>query len=340
MKKIISAVCCAAAISICFISCRKTPLPAKTEFRMGTVCTVNLYERGTDALYERMFSRLNEIEAVFSVNLPDSVVSNINRAAGLEPVPVSDEVLYVLEKALAIAEATGGMFDPSIGPLVSLWGIGSDSAHVPQPEEIAAAKKLVDYRLVRLDKTERTVFLAERGMQLDLGGIVKGYAADELASIAAENGVKRALFDLGGNVYAYGRKPDGTAWRVGVKNPLAPEGQPLIKLELENKSVVTSGVYERFFFQDGVRYHHILDIKSGYPMRNEVLSATVVSESSMLADALSTSVFLLGPESGLALLAAQGADGIIVTEDRAVYATPQIRRVTTIMNPEFSLKTE
>lgn len=292
----------------------------KSEFVIGTLCTINLFEDGRPALYDRLFNRLAELEIILSANRDDSVLARVNRNAGLQAVEIPGELYAVLERALYFAEATGGAFDPTIGPLVKLWGIGTESARIPSGREIDTALALVNYR--ELELNGNTAFLKNRGMALDLGAIAKGYAADELVKILREEGVTRALLDLGGNVYVWGKKENGTPWRIGVQDPLAPRGTYLGILELEGSiSVVCSGVYERFFTgEDGRRYHHILELREqgesrrGYPTMNGVLSTTIIAASSMDADALSTSCFILGYEKGATLAAANGAEVLFMEE--------------------------
>jgi thiamine biosynthesis lipoprotein len=213
---------------------------------------------------------------------------------------------------------------------------------VPEQAEIDALLPLVDYRDIQYDMEERTIFLPKKGMKLDFGAIAKGYAADELIKIITTANVKRAIIDLGGNVYVWGKKPDGTKWRVGIKNPLDPEGEPVIRLEIDTNTVVTSGAYERFFTADGIRYHHILDPKTGYPAESGILSSTIISKSSTAADALSTSVFVLGKEKARALFdegfadAEFTADAIIIDANHEISATQHIRNAVTFFLPTFS----
>ena len=235
--------------------CKKEAMPPQSQLHLGTVCTINLFDQGSTELYGQMFQKLKGIEQAFSVNLPDSAVSQINQSAGIAPVVVPQEVIYVLQEALRIAERTSGAFDPTIGPLVNLWDIGGDNSQVPSQQAIDHARSLVDWRLVEIDSQRGTVYLPKQGMALDLGGIAKGYAADELVTIAQEAGIQQALFDLGGNIYAFGTKADGSTWRVGVKDPAQPGGSPALALAVQDRSVVTSGMYERFFEQEGIRRH-------------------------------------------------------------------------------------
>jgi thiamine biosynthesis lipoprotein len=316
-------------------------MPAQTFYALGTVCAINLFEDGTEERYAQMGARLYEIHKLFSVNIAASDVAAINQNAGISAVSVHDDVLYVTRMALYFAQKTGGVFDPSIGALSVLWGIGSEDARVPAQNEIDVALALVDYRQIDIDEAAKTVFLRQKGMILDLGGIAKGYAADEMVRIAREHGVKRALIDLGGNVYVFGAKPNGDAWRVAVKNPENPAASPAAILELGENSVVTSGAYERFFEQDGTRYHHILDAKTGYPAQSGVLSATIISTSSLAADALSTSVFVLGKDNGASLLRAGfaeagiSAEGLILAGDHSARATSGIRAAVTMQGDYF-----
>lgn len=321
--------------SIGFASCVRTAEP-RTEALMGTVCTVNAYEDGTKSLYDELFARLHEIDETFSVTIDSSEISAINKAAGERSVSVSSDTAYVVKTSLSFAELTGGAFDPTVGPLVKIWGINTDHARVPEKSEIDAVLPLINWRDVSVTD-DNTVMLKRPGMALDLGGIVKGYAADELTKILDARKVRRAIVDLGGNIFVYGKKKDGSPWRVGIKKPNDPEGVPSIVLNVANSTIVTSGVYERFFTENGVRYHHILDAKTGYPAASGLLSSTVICESSMAADALSTSVFVLGKKSGMELLRRMRSPelseipglhaqalGIFIEEDGSISASKEL----------------
>jgi thiamine biosynthesis lipoprotein len=316
-----------------FSACDKAlPTPARMEFVLGTVCRVDLYEFGTQKLYARIFSRLNEIDRTMSARVVDSrsafsSLMEINQNAGIVPVKTPEDLLDVLEQARKYAELTGGAFDPTIGPLVNLWGIGTENERVPAPGEIAEALALIDWRDLIIDREKGTAFLRRRGMALDLGAIAKGYAADEAARLAKEAMVARAIIDLGGNVLAIGgRTPDGEdenretlPWRIGIQDPLAERGSYIGVLLAQDKTVVTSGVYERYFESDGKRYHHIFSTRDGYPVDNGLLSVTIVTNRSIDADALSTAVFALGYEQGMALLETiPQIEAIFIFEDLSV----------------------
>jgi thiamine biosynthesis lipoprotein len=299
-------------------ACSRTEA-SRSEFVMGTVCTVTLYGQGSARVYRDVFSRLREIEDRMSAGLPDSELSRINAAAAREPVQVHKDVFTVIERSLHYAALSGGVFDPTVGPLVSLWGIGGENPRLPPQEEIDAARALVNWRDVVLDREQGTVFLTRPGMALDLGAIAKGYAADEAAAIIAGAGIKQAIIDLGGNILVYGVKKDKTPWRIGIQDPSGLRGSYTGFLRVRDKTVVTSGVYERYFELDGRRYHHILSTDTGYPADNGLLSVSIVADSSIDTDALSTAVFAMGYEKGKALLESlEDVQGIFIFGDRGI----------------------
>ncbi|MDR2742863.1 MAG: FAD:protein FMN transferase [Treponema sp.] len=298
--------------------CRKGP-PSQAEFALGTVCTVNLYDQGKDEVYREIFARFREIEGRMSVTLPGTELDRINVNAGIGPVEVHPDVFEVIELALRYAERSGGAFDPAIGPLVSLWGIGGEEPRLPSREEIDALLPLVNWQDVEVDREGLTVFLKRPGMALDLGAIAKGYAADEAAKILKKHRIKRAIIDLGGNILTYGEKRDHSLWKVGIQNPLDSRGSYIGIMEIRDQTVVTSGVYERFFEAAGERYHHILSPADGYPARNGLLSVTIVTRRSADADALSTAVFVLGYEKGKALVESlERVGAVFIFEDRSI----------------------
>jgi thiamine biosynthesis lipoprotein len=327
-----------------FSGCPDAPAP-ETGFALGTLCTVDLYGRGSKARSRAVFARLEELEDILSANREGTDLDRANRGSGLEAVAVRRELIEVLAKALYYAEMSGGAFDPSVGPLVKLWGIGTDTPRVPSEEEIAAALALVDYHDIKIESgtgqtagTGGGVFLKRRGMALDLGAIAKGYAADEVVRLLAQRGIKMGIIDLGGNIFAYGERRRGQPWRIGVQDPREPRGKYLGVLELANKSVVTSGVYERYFEEGGRRWHHILSTVTGRPAETGLLSVTIVADSSTDADALSTAAFALGWEKGRRLIeTVPGAGGIFVFEDLRVRITPGIKGQFSLTNDNYRL---
>ncbi|MDR1863874.1 MAG: FAD:protein FMN transferase [Treponema sp.] len=310
----------------------------ESAFVLGTLCTVDLYGQGSRDLYRAVFERLGELEDILSANREGTDLDRVNRGAGKERVPVRPELIDLLKQALYYAELSGGAFDPSVGPLVKLWGIGTDAPRVPSGGEIGQALALVDYRDIEIDEAGGTVFLKRRGMALDLGAAAKGYAADEAVKLLARRGIRRGIIDLGGNIFAYGERERGRPWRIGVQDPGEHRGAYIGVLELNNKSVVTSGVYERYFEEDGRRYHHILSTETGGPAETGLLSVTVAAGSSTAADALSTAAFALGWERGRRLIeTVPGAGGIFIFEDLSVRLTPGIRDTFSLTGPDYRL---
>lgn len=273
----------------------------KTEFMMDTAVTITAYGPRAEQAVAAAFAEMRRVAALMNADDPDSEVSLINRNAGLEPVRVSSETFELLELCQHYSELAAGAFDVTVRPLVELWGIGKKDKYVPSPEEIERALQLVDYRKVILDQNTKTVFLPVPGMGVDLGGAAKGYAADRAREILKEHGVRSALIDAGGNIWTVGIRPDGRKWRIGIRHP-RPEvaGGVLAVLPSQDLTLVTSGDYERYFLKYGTRYHHIFDPHTGLPAR-ELVSATIIGNNSAEADILSTAVFVLGADRGLAL---------------------------------------
>jgi thiamine biosynthesis lipoprotein len=311
----------AGVLAAALMGCAK-PIPTRVDFALGTVCSITLYEKGNKRVYQDIFRRLREIESRMSVNLADSDVSRINAAAGIEPVKVHADVFEVIERAMYYAELSGGAFDPTVEPLVSLWGIGGDTPRVPFQEEIDAVLPLINWRNIVLDREQSTVFLPQPGMALDLGAIAKGYAADEVAAIIRKAKIPRAIIDLGGNILTYGEKADHSPWRVGIQNPNGLRGSYIGIIQFHDKTLVTSGVYERYFEENGIHYHHILSTADGFPVQNGLLSVSIITGRSKDADGLSTSIFALGYEKGKALIESlEGVYAVFVFEDRSIRLT-------------------
>ena len=349
---------CVCALLLLFVSCHEQPQQVQMEWALGTVCIVNLNEGGSSELYARIFARIREIDRTMTVHvsefqdllgdtgLADTLVSGvvaINRQAGIAPVRVRADLIEVLERAVYYAGLSSGAFDPTIGPLVQLWNIGTDTQRIPDDDEIAAALELVDWRDLIIDREEGTVFLRREGMALDLGAIAKGYAADEAARIAREGGAVNSVIDLGGNIMALGRREQQTGeprlWRIGIQHPLGDRGSFIGVVPASDTSVVTSGVYERFFESEGRRYHHLLSAASGFPADNGLLSVTVVYPHSMDADALATALFILGFERGRELIdSIPGAEAIFIFDDLTLTITGGLDGIFTLISDEFTFR--
>lgn len=223
----------------------KLPI-SQTDFFMGTVIDINIYEQVSDDVFKDVFDILNSIENKMSLNLDDSEISKINANSGTAEVQVSPETYYVINRGKYYSNLSQGLFDISIGPLVKLWSIGSSNARVPSKDEIDATIEKVNYNNVLLDKSNLSVKLNDYDMMLDLGAIAKGYAADEIVKYLTSKNINSAIISLGGNICAMGVKPDSTPWRIGIQNPFSDRGEHLGVIKVANKSVVTSGIYERY----------------------------------------------------------------------------------------------
>lgn len=308
-------------------------------FIFDTIVNLRVYdERITPEHFAEMKELLDGIDGKMNRLREGSELDRVNQNAGRSPTPVSDETYRIVSTALQYAAASGGHFDPTVGPLVELWGIGSESAAVPDQQQLADALQLIDYTSVSLDESSHSISLPQAGMSLDLGAIAKGYAADVLAAYLKEQGFESAIIDLGGNILALGAKPDGSSWSIGVQDPEQARGQHLGVLKVKDKTIVTSGVYERFFEEQGKVYHHILSPFDGYPVDNDLQSVTIVTEGSMDADAMSTAAFSLGMQEGRKFIERlETAEAIFVTKDREIYVTSGLKQGFQLTNDTYRL---
>jgi thiamine biosynthesis lipoprotein len=297
---------------------------SKTEVFLGTVCTIKLYDHISDENFAKVFNRLKEIEDKMSINKEESELISVNNAAGEEYVKVSEDTFEVIKKGIYFSSLYD-KFDITIGPVVKLWNIGFDNARIPSDEEIKSKLALVNYKNVLINEDEKKVMLKEKGMMIDLGGIAKGYAADEAVKILKANGVEHAIVNLGGNVMTLGAKPDGKPWTIGIQNPFDNRGDYVGTIKVNSKTVVTSGIYERYIKKDDKVYHHIIDKATGYPVDNNLLSATIITGQSINGDGLSK-VFGLGVEKGMEFVKSlKEVEAIFITKDNKIYITAGLR---------------
>lgn len=326
------------------IGCNKnqastSELLSRTELFMGTVIKITLYDSNDSTILDKAFDRISEIESLVSINESGTELDKVNDLAGISPVEVTSTTYEIVEKGLEYSKLSNGGFDITVGPLVKLWNIGLDDAKVPTQEEIDSVLPLIDYNLLELNEKDHTIFLKNKGMMIDLGSIAKGYAADEISRILTENNVNSAIIDLGGNIYAHGIKPSGQDWNIGIQNPFSTRGDIIGVLKVKNKTVVTSGIYERYIEKDGVKYHHLLNPDTGYPFENNIAGVSIVTDKSIDADALSTTVFAKGLEEGLKFVETlPSVDAIFITKDNKVYITNGIRDSFTLENEDFTLE--
>ena len=335
---------CAMIISGCMSSgtsdTPKTTLPiSENYFIFDTVVSVRVYDERMNATHFAEIKKLLEhINSTMNRFEESSEVSKINQFAGSSAVQVSKETFHIIKTAKEYAERSKGKFDPTIGPLVDLWAIGNGGTKAPAPPAIEEAKKLVDFTKLSLNEAQLSVQLKESDMTLDLGAIAKGYAADVVTEYLQAQGFNSAIIDLGGNIVALGSKPDQSPWSIGIQSPEEKRGAHIGTLPIRNQTVVTSGIYERYFIDNGQVFHHVLDPFTGYPARNELASATIITDNSMNADAMSTAVFVQGLKAGMAFIeATDNAEAIFVTADHKVYVTTGLRGVFKLTNEEYQL---
>ena len=284
---------------------------------MGTLVEITVFEKEKNKAQlaiQNAFKEIQRLEGLMSTHIPGSEVSKINQAAGLQPVSVSPEVFEVIERATYWAGLTDGALDISVGPIQELWQFNGDHPSLPDKAAIEQRLAKVGYGKILLEN--QTVFLSEKGMQLHLGAIAKGYAVDQAANTLQKNNIQHAFINAGGDLKTLGNRPDKTAWKIGLQHPRKPESI-LASFSLSGKSVATSGDYQRYFEFEGTRYHHILNPKTGYPVTG-MTSATVVTDSVMDADALSTALFVMGAKKGLAFIdSLKNAEGLIVDQNKS-----------------------
>ncbi|MDE5937769.1 MAG: FAD:protein FMN transferase [Lachnospiraceae bacterium] len=315
------------------IGCTRNTEPiSRTGFYFDTVIQITLYDTEDEAVLDGCFALAEKYENLFSATKEGSDVWNINHGNG-ETVTVSEETVTLLMTAVDCANTTEGRIDPTIRPVSELWNFGSDNeAQVPEEAGIREALSHVSYDTIRFgvassaetgDPVYRTVTLTDPEAAIDLGFIAKGYIADKMKEYLLSQNVHSACISLGGNVLAVGEKPDGSPFRIGIQEPFAETGKSLATIEIKDVSVVTSGIYERCFYdEDGVLYHHVLDTATGYPVDNELAGVTIICPSSMKADALSTSCLCLGLEEGRSFLDAEkDVAYLLIAKDGTQYAS-------------------
>ena len=325
------AICLAMGMAACSRSPRQNtegPAEAFTRdfFAMNTYISLTAYGEEADTALEQAQERIQELEGLWSVTDENSDIFRINQNSG-QSVTVSGETARIVSFALEMAEKTGGALDPTIYPVLEAWGFTTDQKQVPSDEEIASLLAYVGYSRISLEGTQLTV---PEGMELDLGAVGKGYTADLVTETLAGYGVESAVISLGGNVQAIGSRPDGSDWRIGIREPWG-EGNLGI-LEVSDAGVVTSGGYENYFEDgEGNIYWHILDPKTGHPANSGLQSVTIVSTAGKLCDALSTALFVMGADGAENYWRENGGfDMLLVTDDGEILITEGIAQQFTL----------
>lgn len=308
-------------LCISFTACQGNMEPVtKTGYYFNTIVTLTGYGKNAESVLNEGIALCAHYENMLSRTVEGSDIWKINHADGAS-VEVSQDTAYLLTKALEYARMTDGLIDPTVTPLSELWNFtGDPPGPVPKPEELEALLPHVNYETVHIDGS--SVCLEDPEAELDLGFLAKGYIADQLKELFLKRGLAHALINLGGNVLAVGEKPDGAAFRTGIQRPFGARNETVQIVDLADRSLVSSGSYERYFEENGVLYHHILDPFTGYPVDTDLDGVTILSDSSMEGDALSTTCFLLGYEKGQELIdSLSGIEALFVMKDGSVYKT-------------------
>ncbi len=308
-----------------------------TEFVMNTWVEQRWYGKNAQQAYDEILSALKELEQKLSLYEEDSEISRLNSAAGLNPVALSHDTYQFLRQAADYCAQADGLFDITIAPLTLVWNVTSESPRVPSAGEIEAAQQLADYRRLIFDDTNETAMLADAGMRIDLGGIAKGMAAALMRQYAVKNNVEGYL-SLGGNMMVQGKKPDGSDYVIGVRDPRGDISEYIALLSLDGLTMATTGDYERYFEQDGVRYHHIIDPFTGYPAATDLISVTVVSEDGALADYLSTLIFMRGSGALAEYFNRDDCMVLAVTNNLEVYASEPLWERLTVNTQKTAYK--
>lgn len=295
-------------------------------FAMGTVINQKVYGKNSELACIQVENEIKRIENIMSFFLEDSDINKLNENAGKSKIKLEEETIYVINKAKQLSKLSSGAFDITTGPLVKLWGIFTNHAKVPNKKEIDEAQKLIRYEDIIIDVKSNLAMLRRKGQMVDLGAIAKGYAADKAIEIYKKNGIKSAFINIGGNVMVLGRKNHEDLWTIGIQNPDKVRGECIGALLLEDASVVTSGGYVRYFEKNNIKYHHIMDFRTGYPCSSGLKSVTVISNKSIEADALSTAIFVLGYENGRKLVDnVDGLEAIFITENNEIKITEGLK---------------
>lgn len=314
---------------------------------MDTFCTITVVSPSKDLAEEAIdagFGEIKKLEILLNFFSEESEITAINRAAGIHPVKVSQETMEILRKMIEIAEVTDGSFDATIAPVIRQWKFSKHdfSSSVPDKRSVENALKSVSYKKINMNSNTSEIYLEEKGMELDLGGIAKGYGADKAVDAIKAIGIKAALVAVAGDIRGYGISPSGKAWKVGIQNPRTentekPWEDVMATLHLENKAISTSGDYQRYFIKDGMRYHHILDPKTGFPSDSGLISVSVIAPEGYLSDSLSTAVFIMGAEKGMRLLESMGIEGVLIDNNKNILVTRNLKGKIEILNSDYQL---
>lgn len=289
-----------------------------------SITVVTQSEDVADQAIETAFTALKRFGQLIDFYSDNSELARINRNSGMKPVQVSPETFDVIQKALRVSENSNGAYDPTIGPIVKLWDFHKRKK--PADRDIRDTLPLVNFRDVVIDRNTSTVFLRKKGMMLDLGGIAKGYAADLAVKKLKEGGIHSGLVAAAGDIRAFGLKPDGKPWKIGIQNPRQHRStdELIATISLSERAISTSGDYQRYFMVHNERFHHLLDPKTGYPSHT-CRSVSIVADRGVFADAYSTAVFIMGTDKGLELVKQERMEAVIIDKNGIMHTTQGLK---------------
>lgn len=288
-----------------------------------TIVSIEIYGTTDQSILDDCITLCRNYEDTLSRTIDTSEISKIN-AAGGHPVAVSDDTAELIRQGLYYSDLSDGKFDITIAPLSLLWDFKNNTGNVPDQAAIDEARSHVDYRNLIIEGN--TVTLTDPNAAIDLGGIAKGYIADQIKALLEEKGIKQGIISLGGNILAIGEKTDGSPYNIGIQKPFDELNTAITSVSVKDKSVVSSGVYERYFKVDGKLYHHILDPATGYPYENTLLGVTIISDKSVDGDALSTTCFAMGMDDGMKFIESlDGIEAIFITDDYELHKSSGLK---------------
>ncbi len=336
-------------VSLLFSCTTQDQMYKESRVLMDTFCTITVVspskEKARTAI-DAGYEEIGKLDRYLNNFSPDSEISAVSREAGIKPVRVSMETMDLMQKTLGISHITNGAFDPTIAPVLKLWKFSGRPADpsLPSDDAIKNALKLVDFNKIQLTSASSAIYLKDAGMELDLGGIAKGYAADRAVEAIKAKGIKAALVAIAGDIRGYGVSAGGNAWKVGIQDPRPehtnsdkPWEDIFASVQLKDSAISTAGDYQRFFMKDGKRYHHIIDPLTGYPSDSGLISVSVIAPEGYMADGIDTAILILGAEKGMKLLESKGIDGILVTSDKKILVTEKMKGNMEVLKKEYKM---
>lgn len=313
----------------------------KNGFLLDTFINIKIYDYKDEAVLEECFQLIRELENILSVHIKGSDLWNLKENSGKKWVEVSEHTINVLEKSIQVSQKTNGLFDITSGPLINLWNIHPPEGYYPTDQERLAAINLVNYKYVSIDKKNAKVYLEKDNMEVNLGAVAKGYIADQVKLFLQSKGIHKAIINLGGNVLTLGKHSEKRPFKVGIQDPNSVRGEYIGMVNISDQSVVSSGIYERFFEYNNKKYHHILNPFTGFPEENNLIQVTIVSKDSIDGDIFSTAAYLLGLDKGMTMIEkTNGLEAIFITKNKEIYLSSGIEEeFSSKENTNYTIKT-